>query len=101
MSDELVGPLEEPLHIGGIGVAAVVLAPRQLAVEQAVIDGGGILAVWASPSRITLDIYQQAVSEEKRFAQGLAFKGLMGTSIFSTLQHPKTDEKEESMSVGC
>jgi hypothetical protein len=46
-------------------------------------------------SRITLDIYQQAVTDEKRFAQGRAFQGLMGTSILSTLEHPKSEGKEE------
>jgi integrase len=36
-------------------------------------------------SRITLEIYQQAVSEEKRAAQNLAFKGLFGGS---SSEHP-------------
>jgi integrase len=36
-------------------------------------------------SRITLDIYQQAISEEKRVAAGLAFQGLFETS---DSQHP-------------
>jgi integrase len=36
-------------------------------------------------SRITLDIYQQAVGDGKRVAQNLAFRGLLeGSSI----QHP-------------
>ena len=37
-------------------------------------------------SRITLDIYQQAMSEEKRVAAGLAFQGLFETS---DSQHPR------------
>ncbi len=36
-------------------------------------------------SRITLDIYQQAISEEKRVAAGLAFQGLFETAHS---QHP-------------
>jgi integrase len=36
-------------------------------------------------SRITLEIYQQAVSEEKRAAQKLAFKGLFGAG---STEHP-------------
>jgi integrase len=36
-------------------------------------------------SRITLEIYQQAVGEEKRVAQNLAFKGLFGGS---STEHP-------------
>jgi integrase len=43
-------------------------------------------------SRITLEIYQQAVSEEKRVAQNLAFRGLLGegcdSAPFSTLGDP-------------
>jgi hypothetical protein len=33
MSDEFVGPLNEVLHIWGIGVTTVVLAPRELAIQ--------------------------------------------------------------------
>jgi site-specific recombinase XerD len=36
-------------------------------------------------SRITLDIYQQAISEEKRMAAGLAFQGLFESGDF---EHP-------------
>jgi hypothetical protein len=36
-------------------------------------------------SRITLDIYQQAVSEEKRVAAGVAFRALFEKEIS---QHP-------------
>jgi len=36
-------------------------------------------------SRITLEIYQQAVGAEKRVAQNLAFQGLLGGS---SLEHP-------------
>src|SRR5438477_13030578 len=39
VADELVGPLDEPLHIGSIGVAAAVLPPCKLANEQALVDG--------------------------------------------------------------
>jgi integrase len=38
-------------------------------------------------SRITLEIYQQAVSAEKRVAQNLAFRGLLEGS---SLQHPSS-----------
>ena len=38
-----------------------------------------------SNSRITLEIYQQAVSDEKRIAQSLALRGLLGGNV---LQHP-------------
>jgi len=37
-------------------------------------------------SRITLDIYQQAISEKKRIAAGLAFQGLFETT---DSQHPR------------
>lgn len=47
-------------------------------------------------SRIMIDFYQQAVSEEKRDAQALAVHGLLGKiSNLSTLQNPKLEEKEE------
>jgi site-specific recombinase XerD len=36
-------------------------------------------------SRITQDIYQQAVSEEKRLAQDLVFRGLLDGAQLSTL----------------
>jgi len=48
-------------------------------------------------SRTTLDIYQQTVTEERRSAQALAFKSLMGGETFSTLQHPESEEKEEAI----
>ena len=41
-------------------------------------------------SRITLEIYQQAVGEEKRVAQNLAFKGLFGGS---STEHPSAPSK--------
>lgn len=44
-----------------------------------------------------MDIYQQAVSDERRLAQNLAFEGLMGLKALSTLQHPKSEEKEAVM----
>ena len=44
--------------------------------------------------RITMDIYQQAVTDERRLAQNLAFEGLMGLKTLSTLQHPKAEKKE-------
>jgi integrase len=46
-------------------------------------------------SRITLDIYQQTVTAERRAAQTLVFEGLVGPSRSSTLQHPKSGQKEE------
>jgi len=44
-------------------------------------------------SRITLDIYQQTITEERRAAQALAFNTLMGLESSSTLEHPDSDEK--------
>ena len=45
---------------------------------------------------VTLGLYQQAMMDEKREAQDLALKGFLGPSLsFSTLQHPKPEEKEE------
>ena len=39
-------------------------------------------------SRITLEVYQQAVGDEKRAAQNLAFRGLLGRDLASPpLQH--------------
>jgi integrase len=43
-------------------------------------------------SRTTMDIYQQTVTEERRSAQALAFKSLLGGETLSTLQHPESDE---------
>jgi len=43
-------------------------------------------------SRITLEIYQQAVGDEKRVAQNLAFQGLLEGS---SLQHPRRGLKGE------
>src|SRR5271165_3714479 len=38
--DELVRPRDEVLHVRGIRVPAVVLAPRQFAIQQANVDAG-------------------------------------------------------------
>lgn len=51
-------------------------------------------------SRITLDIYQQTVTEERRSAQKLAVNTPLGGETLSTLQHPDLDEKEEVI-IGC
>ena len=51
-------------------------------------------------SRITMDIYQQTVTEERRDAQAIAFRTLSGGENLSTLQHPDLDEKEEVI-IGC
>src|SRR5579864_5074991 len=40
MSDKLVGPLDKIFHVGGIGMAAVMLAPGELPFQQACVDGG-------------------------------------------------------------
>lgn len=48
-------------------------------------------------SRITLDIYQRTVTDERRAAQEIAFKGLMGDQGLSTLKHPKPGQKVEVM----
>ena len=37
MPGELIGPLNEPFHVRRVRVAAVMLAPRKLAVEQALV----------------------------------------------------------------
>ena len=57
-------------------------------------------------SRITLDIYQQTVTEERRAAQTLAFSDLRannnGSLILSsdrTQEHPDDPQKEEVMAV--
>jgi hypothetical protein len=41
-------------------------------------------------SRIPMDIYQQSVSEEKRLAQDLVFRGLLEGG---STQHPSTPSK--------
>lgn len=52
-------------------------------------------------SRTTMDIYQQTVTEERREAQALAFKSLLGEKkSLSTLQHPESEEEEEVI-IGC
>lgn len=56
--------------------------------------------LWHANSRITSDIYQQTVTEERRIAQTLAFNALMGTESFSTLEHPESKEKAEVI-IGC
>ena len=45
-------------------------------------------------SRITLDIYQQSVPEERRAAQALAFH-LVGDLANRTIKHHDLEEKEE------
>ena len=53
-------------------------------------------------SRITLDLYQQAVSEEKREAQNLAVKGLFGESVVSAPSSTQNKEhKEEVVSLSA
>jgi integrase len=44
-------------------------------------------------SRITLDIYQQTVTEERRSAQKMAVNTLLGGGNLSTLEHPDCDGK--------
>jgi integrase len=46
-------------------------------------------------SRITLDIYQQSVPEERRAAQALAFRNLVGGPENRTIKHHDLEEKEE------
>lgn len=46
-------------------------------------------------SRITLDIYQQAVSEEKRVAQNRAFVSLIGRPLLEPFRTQTGGEKEE------
>ena len=46
--------------------------------------------------RVTLEFYQQAVTEEKREAQELALKGFLGPAFsFSTQKNPNLGKKEE------
>ena len=46
--------------------------------------------------RVTLEFYQQAVTEEKREAQELALKGFLGPAFsFSTQKNPNSGKKEE------
>ena len=46
-------------------------------------------------SRITLDIYQRTVTDERRAAQELVFRDLVGDQTLRTLKHPKSARKEE------
>jgi len=48
-------------------------------------------------SRITLDIYQQAVPKERRAAQALAFRNLVGELEDRTTKHQDWEEKEEAV----
>ena len=48
-------------------------------------------------SRITLDFYQQAVSDEKREAQSLAVKGLFGEGLASALSSALAKEQKEEV----
>ena len=62
VSDELVGPLDEVLHVGRVSVPAVVLPPCELAVKQALIhrrhDSGLVVAgdVEAASTEQALDL---------------------------------------------
>jgi hypothetical protein len=52
------------------------------------LPGAGYAALRHANSRITLDIYQQSVSEEKQQAQELVFWGLLeGVGQLSTLEN--------------
>src|SRR5580704_4435537 len=46
--DELVGPLDEVLHVGCVGVSSIMLPPGEFAIQQLVIDwwhdGGLVVA---------------------------------------------------------
>src|SRR5579863_8779604 len=37
MPDFFVGPLQEPLHVGSVSVSAIVLAPGEVSIEQAMV----------------------------------------------------------------
>lgn len=50
-------------------------------------------------SRITLDIYQRTVTDERRAAQELVFKDLLGDQKLETLKHPRPPRKEEVLSL--
>jgi len=50
-------------------------------------------------SRITLDIYQQSVPEERRAAQALAFRNLVGDLENRTTTDQDLEEKEEVKAV--
>jgi hypothetical protein len=52
--------------------------------------------------RITMELYQQAVSEEKREAQELAMQGFLGKDLTSAPSSTlKEGTKEEVSHVGC
>ena len=46
-------------------------------------------------SRITLDIYQRTVTDERRAAQELVFKDLLGERNLEARKHPKPARTEE------
>jgi integrase len=50
-------------------------------------------------SRITLDIYQRTVTDERRAAQEVVFKGLLGDQNAETLKNPKSAQKDEVRSL--
>jgi Site-specific recombinase XerD len=50
-------------------------------------------------SRITLDIYQRTVTDERRAAQELVCKDLLGDQGLETLKNPKPARKEEVRSL--
>ena len=50
-------------------------------------------------SRITLDIYQRTVTDERRAAQELVCRGLLGAQRAETLKNPKSRPKEEVRSL--
>ncbi len=52
-------------------------------------------------SRITMEIYQQSLSDEKRLAQTLVFSKLFEEGSAETLQHPKDFKKAEVIALNC
>src|SRR6185437_7672313 len=66
VSDELVRPLEEPLHIRRVCVAAVVLAPRQLAAEQSLVDRRHLRG-----ARVALDALQSLNAKQLPDSAGI------------------------------
>jgi len=65
MADELVGPLDEPLHVRRVRVAAIMLTPCQLAVEKPLVH-------WRHFRRVIVFVDFQSFGAEKfEYAAGI------------------------------
>jgi integrase len=52
-------------------------------------------------AKITLDLYTQAVSAQKREANARVVELLLPSALAQTVQHPSAPAKEEKVAVGC